>query len=206
MKKNMSKAVSARKTNSIKAAARKGERKATRKAAKEVAEVKPAEEVTAEEEKKNETACAITAAQVVAAEEADKAVQVSADAVEVTEQANAEAPATEAEETPAADTNPAPNARPAVAPGVTVTKVYKGVCYEVSILADGKRCTVNGTEYSSLSTAVRKVIGQQVSGQKFWGFAQGTRPAKVEEAPVTEEAEAPAEAPQQTEAAETVEG
>lgn len=174
-------AVSARKSNSTKAAARKADRKA-KADKKESKATKPAE---------------VEAAEVEVVTEATPVV------VEPTPAVAEAAPAQQA----------AKPERPAAVAGATVTKEYKGTSYEVVILADGKRCTVNGTEYSSLSAAVRKVIGQQVSGQKFWGFAQGTRPvkaeepAKVEEPAATEEAAAPAPAEeQQTEATETVEG
>ncbi len=61
-------------------------------------------------------------------------------------------------------------ARVKLAPGAVNRRVYKGRTYEVAILADGKHCTVDGQEYSSLSAAAFQVLGLHVSGVKFWNF------------------------------------
>ncbi len=55
--------------------------------------------------------------------------------------------------------------------GAVNSRIYKGKEYTVRILEDGKRCTVNGQEFSSLSAAALGVARQHVSGLKFWRFA-----------------------------------
>ncbi len=67
-----------------------------------------------------------------------------------------------------------PQAAPRVtfAPGAVNLRSYKGQVYEVRILADGKRCTVDGQEFSSLSTAALQMFELHVSGVKFWGFVR----------------------------------
>ncbi len=59
---------------------------------------------------------------------------------------------------------------PKLAPGAVSVRCYKGKNYEVQILDDGKACTMNGQEFSSLSAAALGVVGQHMSGLKFWRF------------------------------------
>ncbi len=110
------------------------------------------------------------------AKDADKAAEG-----EVTSEPAAQVPATpkaapvagEASEATAVQPKrrgPQAAARVKLAPGAVNRRLYKGQTYEVAILADGKRCTVDGKEYSSLSTAALQVLGLHVSGVKFWNF------------------------------------
>ncbi len=106
-------------------------------------------------------------------EATEAAIEVEADAVaneqEAEEQEEADAPAAPAIEQPK---RRGPQALPRVKlePGAVNVRAYKGKEYTVQILADGKRCTVDGVEFSSLSTAVLRMFDLHMSGVKFWGF------------------------------------
>ncbi len=54
--------------------------------------------------------------------------------------------------------------------GAVNHRSYKGKEYTVQILADGKRCTVDGVEFSGLSMAVLRMFDLHISGVKFRGF------------------------------------
>ncbi len=84
---------------------------------------------------------------------------------------DAEAPAPFATEQPRRR-GPQPMARVKFEPGAVNLRSFKGQTYEVAVLADGKRCTIDGKEFSSLSTAAKEVLGLHVSGLKFWGFVR----------------------------------
>lgn len=55
--------------------------------------------------------------------------------------------------------------------GTTLTKLYKGSCYQATLNADGS-CTLNdGTWFSSLTAAARFITGaKNISGRKFFGI------------------------------------
>ena len=55
--------------------------------------------------------------------------------------------------------------------GTTLTKLYKGSCYQATLNADGS-CTLNdGTWFSSLTVAARFITGtKNISGRKFFGI------------------------------------
>ncbi len=57
-------------------------------------------------------------------------------------------------------------------PGAVNVRARKGKEYTVQILADGKRCSVDGQEYSSLSTAAFRMFDLHVSGVKFGQFVR----------------------------------
>ncbi len=57
-------------------------------------------------------------------------------------------------------------------PGAVNVRACKGKEYTVPILADGKHCSVNGQEYSSLSTAAFRMFDLHVCGVKFWQFVR----------------------------------
>lgn len=64
--------------------------------------------------------------------------------------------------------------------GTTLSKLYKGSCYQATLHADGS-CELNdGTWYSSLTAAARHITGaKNISGRKFFGCA-GKRLAAAE--------------------------
>lgn len=64
--------------------------------------------------------------------------------------------------------------------GTTLSKLYKGSCYQATLHADGS-CELNdGTWYSSLTAAARHITGaKNISGRKFFGVA-GKRLAAAE--------------------------
>ncbi len=108
-------------------------------------------------------------------EAADEPVQE--EAAEVAAEAEQEAGVSE--KVPSAPAVEQPRKRgPQAAPRVKMEagavnfRNYKGKAYEVRILADGKRCTVDGVEFSSLSSAALQMFELHVSGVKFWGFVR----------------------------------
>ncbi len=88
---------------------------------------------------------------------------------EAEEQEEAEASTAPAIEQPKRR-GPQPLPRVKLEPGAVNVRSYKGKEYTVQILADGKRCTVDGVEFSSLSTAALRMFDLHMSGVKFWGF------------------------------------
>ncbi len=103
-------------------------------------------------------------------EDAEEAAETEvANEQEAEQQEEAETPAAAAIEQPK---RRGPQALPRVKlePGAVNVRTYKGKEYTVQILADGKRCTVDGVEFSSLSTAALRMFDLHMSGVKFWGF------------------------------------
>ncbi len=137
--------------------------------AEEDADVEPVvsvEEGNTEEE--TEPAQEEAAEEMVEAEQ-EEVVEEAAEQPEQQEEAPAEEPAAPAEEQPK-KRGPQAAKRVKLEAGAVNLRNYKGQVYEVVILADGKRCTVDGVEYSSLSTAALQMFDLHVSGVKFWQF------------------------------------
>ena len=62
---------------------------------------------------------------------------------------------------------------PRLKPGTSLTRIWKGVRYEVRVLADGGY-RYRGTDYDSLSEIAREITGTRWSGPRFFGLKTGS--------------------------------